>query len=840
MGVSGVGHHAGVSTDLDAVFARLSPADRAALTGGADLWRTVGLPDAGVPVLKVTDGPSGARGDMTSGTTSTGFPCGAALGATWDTALLELVGSALAEETRAKGAHVLLGPTVNLHRHPLAGRSFECYSEDPELTARLAVAFIGGLQDGGIGACIKHYVANDQEHERMSISSELDEVTLRELYLRPFEAVVAEVDPWTIMAAYNRIGGEFATEHHRLQVEVLKQEWGWPGAIISDWYATHDTVGAANGGLDLEMPGPAQFLGPHLAEAVARGEVDQEVVDEASRRMLHLLERAGRFADPASELEPERSEQTPERDALARRAVGASVTLLRNEAVSTGSNGDGATVLPLAKDLTSLAVIGPGADPGWDQGGGSAQVSSHQLSNPLTGLRAALPDTDVRWIRGAALGRFAPPIHHDLLEDGAWRVRFWSPSDDQGDPLYETRWRDLRWSFLGRKVPGLKNPTRVRAEFDAVMTPDQSGPWTFFLTAAGTASVEVDGERVLFHEPQGPEFQIFPQGLEGETVEVELTAGTPVTLRVVLDVHTKGVIPHVYAGAQPPDPSIEWEAAAALAAEADAAVVVVGTGLEFETEGEDRPDLVLPGDQDAFVERVLDAQPNTVVVVTTGAPVLLPWLDRAAAVVWAPFGGQEAGNGLADVLTGVVDPGGRLPTSWVHQQADVASDSFFPGADGHVTYGEGLLVGQRGLDAAGTEALLPFGHGGSYTTFDWGTPVVQDVLAGESVWVTVPVTNTGERVGQEVVQVYVGPPGGETGRPIRQLAGFAKATIPAGETVDVSVELKPRTLALWDEGSVAWRVPAGTRTLSIARSAAAIECTVDVEVPPSLLATPQP
>jgi beta-glucosidase len=827
-----------VSTDLDAVFARLSPADRAALTGGADQWRTVGLPDAGVPVLKVTDGPSGARGDMTSGATSTGFPCGAALGATWDTELLELVGAALAEETRAKGAQVLLGPTVNLHRHPLAGRSFECYSEDPELTARLAVAFIGGLQDGGIGACIKHYVANDQEHERMSISSEVDEVTLRELYLRPFEAVVAEVDPWTVMAAYNRIEGTFATEHHRLQVDVLKQEWGWPGAIISDWYATHDTVGAANGGLDLEMPGPAQHLGTHLTEAVERGDVDQAVVDEAARRMLFLLERAGRFDDP--ELTAERAEQTPERDALARRAVGSSVTLMRNVPVGTGTNGDRSTVLPLAKDLTSLAVIGPGADPGWDQGGGSAQVASHHLSNPLSGLRGALPDTDVRWARGAALGRFAPPIHPDLLEDGSWRARFWSPSDDQGEPVHEARWRDVRWSFLGRKIPGLKRANHVRAEFDAVLTPHQSGPWTFFLTCAGTARFEVDGEVVLRHDEQGPEFQIFPQGLETQTVEVSLEAGTPVALHVELDVHEKRMVPHVYAGAQPPEPADEWVEAAALAAESDAAVVVVGTGLEFETEGEDRPDLVLPGNQDAFVERVLDAQPNTVVVVTTGAPVLLPWLDRAAAVVWAPFGGQEAGNGLADVLTGVVDPGGRLPTSWVHQQSDISSDPFFPGADGHVTYGEGLLVGQRGLDAARTEALLPFGHGGSYTTFEWGEPNVGAVQAGESVWLTVPITNTGARGGDEVVQVYVGPPAGEIGRPLRQLAGFTKAIVPAGETVDVSVELKPRTLAMWDEDAVAWRVPAGTRTLTVARSAFAIEATVDVEVPASLLATPQP
>jgi beta-glucosidase len=746
-------------------------------------------------------------------------------------ALLGEVGAALAAEAKAKGAQVLLGPTVNLHRHPLAGRSFECYSEDPELTARLAVAFIDGLQGAGVGACIKHFVANDQEFERMSISAEVDEVTLRELYLRPFEAVVADADPWTVMAAYNRIGGTFATEHHRLQVEVLKQEWGWPGAIISDWYATHDTVGAAAGGLDLEMPGPAQHLGPHLAEAVERGEVEQSVVDEAARRIIELLARAGRFDDPS--LPPERSEETPERTTLARRTVASSVTLLRND--------DG--ILPLPASLSSLAVIGPGADPGWDQGGGSAQVSSHHLSSPLSGLRAALPDTDVRWVRGSALGRFAPPIHPDLLADGGWRVRFWSPADADGTPLYETRWTDVRWSFLGRKVPGLKRPTDVRAEFDTVLTPHQSGTWTFFLTAAGTARVEVDGALVLEHEPQGPEFQIFPQGLEGQTVEVELVAGTPVSIHVALDVHTRGVIPHVYAGAAPPDPSVEWDEAAGLAAQADAAVVVVGTGLEFETEGEDRPDLVLPGGQDAFVEAVLDAQPNTVVVVTTGAPVTMPWIDRAKAVVWAPFGGQEAGNGLADVLTGAADPGGRLPFVMVRSQDDVPSDPWFPGTGGEggvVEYAEKLLIGQRGLDAAGTTPLFPFGHGGSYTTFEWGQPSITEVLAGESVWVTVPVSNTGDRAGQEVVQVYVSPPGGEVDRPLRQLAGFTKVTVAAGESADVSVELKPRTLAVWDEDAVAWRVPAGTRTVLVAHSAGDVAAAVDVEVPASLLATPQP
>lgn len=815
--------------DLDALLASLSLEDRAALTAGADLWRTVGLPDVSpeVPVLKVTDGPSGARGDMTSGTTSTGFPCGVALGATWDVDLLAEVGDALAAEAKAKGAQVLLGPTVNLHRHPLAGRSFECYSEDPELTARLAVAFIEGLQAAGVGASIKHYVANDQEFERMSISAEVDEVALRELYLRPFEAAVAVADPWTVMAAYNRIDGEFATEHRRLLIDILKQEWGWPGVVVSDWYATHDTVRAALGGLDLEMPGPAQFLGPHLAEAVERGDVPAAVVDEMATRMLRLLQRAGRFT--GGPLPAERAEETPTRTALARKAAAASVTLLKNEA----------GLLPLA-DLSSLAVLGPGAEPGWEQGGGSAQVSSHHHSSPLTGLTEALPGTQITWARGSALGRFAPPLHPDLLEDGTWQVRFWSPAGDQGEPLYADRWTDVRWSFLGRKVPGLTRPTRVRAEFDTVLTPDQSGPWTFFLTCAGTARVDVDGQTVLRHDEQGPEFAIFPQGLPSQTAEVPLEAGTPVALHVELVVDTKGVIPHIYAGAAPPDPAAEHQRAGKAAAAADAAVLVVGTGLEFETEGEDRPDLVLPGGQDALVEAVLEAQPDTVVVVTTGSVVTMPWIDKAKTVVWAPFGGQEAGHGLADVLTGAADPGGRLPFAMAKRQEDVPSDPFFPGADGVVRYEEGLLIGQRGLDAAGVEALFPLGHGGSYSTFVWEEPTATVQEAGGPVWVTVPVRNTGDRAGSEVVQVYVSPPAGEPGRPARQLAGFTKAHIDAGQQVDVEVELRPRTLATWDPGAGAWRTPAGTRTLSIGRSAADLPHTLQIAVEPAILATPQP
>lgn len=818
--------------DLDALLDSLTTAEQASLTAGRDLWRVVGPIEKGVPVLKVTDGPSGARGDMTTGATSTHLPCGAGLGATWDPALLHEVGGALAEEAKAKGAQVLLAPTVNLHRHPLAGRTFECYGEDPEHVARLAVAFISGLQAGGVGASIKHYLLNEQETERMTISSEVDETTIRELYLRPFEAAVAEADPWTIMASYNRIDGTYASEHHRFLVDVLRHEWGWQGVVVSDWYATHSTVGAAEGGLDLEMPGPAQFLGPVLAEAAERGEVPEDLVREKAARVLRLLERAGRFADPGEQ--PERDGETPERVALARRAVAAGTTLLRNDGL-----------LPLPPGLTSVAVVGPGAHPGFPGGGGSAQVFAEHTTSPLEGLREAMPGTQVDHARGVALGRFAPPIHPDLLEGGGWRVRFWSPAaeaDAAGAPVHEDTWPDVRWSFLARKVPGVRRASDVRATFDAVLTPDVSGSWRFRLTCAGTATLSVDGAEVLRHDEQAPELAILPTGLPSFEAPVELEAGRPVALHLELDVHTRGVLPHVYAGAAPPDPGREVEEAAALAASADRAVVVVGTGLEFETEGEDRADLRLPAGQDALVEAVLAAQPDTVVVLSTGAPVEVPWLDRARAVVWAPFGGQAAGAGLADVLVGDADPGGRLPASWPATAADVPADPWFPGDDGRVRYGEGLMVGYRGHDAAGADPVFPFGHGGSYTTFELGRPDAEvDEATGEVV-LAVEVVNTGDRPGSEVVQAYVDAPPevGEDLRPPRQLAGFTKVALAPGERATVRVVLLPRTFAGWDEAEAAWRVPPGERTVLVGTSSRALTHRLPVEPGARLLGAPQP
>ncbi len=796
--------------------------ERATLTAGKDGWRITGVPRLGLGDLKVTDGPTGARGDLTTGARAVCFPVGSAIGATWDVELVAEIAAVLAEEARSKGAQVLLGPTVNIHRHPLAGRNFECYSEDPELTARLASAFIGALQAGGIGASLKHFVCNDSEFERHSISSEVDERTLREVYLRPFEAAVAVADPWTIMAAYNKINGTHATEHRRLQVDVLKHEWGWPGVIVSDWYATHDTVRSGNGGLDLQMPGPPLQFGPALADAVRSGDVDEAELEDKVRRILRLYARTGKLDTPDEQ--PETSIDTPERRALARRAASSSAVLLANDGV-----------LPLPADPGSVALIGPNVTPGRIQGGGSSEVTAHYQVSPLAGLSDRLDG--VVYQRGVGLGLFEAPIEPGLLDADGYEEELFTTADLSGEAFRVQTVPEAALSFFGASIPNLGRGS-FSARWSTRFTPDQSGTWTLSIAAAGACRVLVDREVVLEDPDTGPQMAIWVQALTEHRAPVELVGGRPVDLVVELLLPDRGVLPHLRFGAAPPDPEAEVERAVTAAAAADVAVVVVGTSSDFETEGEDRTSFSLPGRQDELVARVAAANPNTIVVVNAGSPVPMPWLDSVRAVLWTWYPGQEFGNALADVLLGDADPGGRLPTTFPKRLEDTPAFTNYPGEFGHVRYGEGVFVGHRWYDTRGIEPLFAFGHGLSYTTFEIGE--VRATVAGDaSVRLAVQVTNAGARRGCEVVQVYVDAPRGWVARP-RQLAGFAKVDLDAGESVEVMVRIEARALAHWDPTVAQWRIVDGEHTLWVGRSSRDLTEWVTVVPGARTLPTPQP
>ena len=790
--------------DLDELLAQMSLDEKVAVLGGADLWHTAGVDRLGVPSLKVTDGPNGARGDavLGSGTgTSACIPCGSALGATWDPALVEALGVLLGREADTKAAHVLLAPTINIHRHPLGGRNFECYSEDPELSGRLAIGFIRGVQSQGIATTPKHFVGNDSEFERNTIDSVIDERALREIYLRPFELALLEGDAWGLMGAYNRLNGEHCTENRRLLTEILRDEWGWDGFVVSDWFAAKATAATADAGMDLEMPGPPAWYGDKLVAAVGEGQVDEAQVEMLTRRMLVAMDRTGAFDDP--KVRDEEAVDRPEDRALCRRAASEAMVLLRNDGV-----------LPLSSDVSRLAVIGPNADVAQIMGGGSANLRPHYRRTPLDELRHRLSDTELTFEPGCVTTKTIPPIEsrHLRTPDGqpGILVEYVNGTDGAG-PVVATQVRDsTRLMSFGEAVDGV-DPLGHRFRARATYTPTETGPHTFGLIQVGRTRVSVDGAVVLdgLGQPLPSGEAFFGMGSEEITADVELVAGQPVDLLIEYASTDAMILTAANVGCRPPVPDDIVDRAARAAADADVAVVVVGTNDDWETEGNDRTSMDLPGDQAELIRRVAAANDRTVVVVNTGSPVDVTWAEEVAAVVQCWFGGQGMAEGLVDVLLGAVDPGGRLPTTFPARVEQAPSHLSYPGENGTVRYGESVFVGYRGYDRQGAEPAFCFGHGLSYATFEWGEPeLVATAVAGSTITVRVPVANVSDRAGFEVVQVYVAPSAPRLTRPPQELKAFAKTHLGPGESAVLEVTLDARAFAYYDPGVAPGRAEA--------------------------------
>ncbi len=790
--------------------------ERAALTAGHDDWNTPALPKRGVPAIRVTDGPVGARGQSFTSVTAALFPCGSALGATFDPALVGRIGAALADEARLKHAHVLLGPTLNLQRHPLGGRNFECYGEDPLLVSRLAVAFVRGLQAQGVAACPKHLVANDAEIERMTISSDVDEGVLREVYLRPFEAAVTEGGAWAVMASYNRINGIFACEHPWLLTDLLMGEWGFDGVIISDWFATHATDTTLLAGVHLEMPGPARHLGKAAADAVRERRVPASVVDDAARRVLRLADRVGASTEPSG---PEQAVDDPARWDLAVEASAASMVLLRNRSIGSGRHAR--AVLPFDRGLRHLAVIGPNAEVAVAQGGGSARVLPHRTVAPIAGLRARFPDTDIVFAPGPPTGtlldgRFAqspsgPGLHID------YRV-------DRGGPVVASATlAEAIPMWSGRFAAGI-DPLHFHATATTTLTARRTGPHELELTSVGECTLAIDGEVILRTDPSQSSDAFFGYGTKPVRTTVDLVGGSPHRLEVQYDrppgPPTCGF--RIRIGEPAGDDPIGD--AAALAAGADAAVVVVGTDADIECEGFDRSSFCLPGDQDELVRRVAAANPRTAIVVNAGAAVDLSWLDDVGAVLLTWFPGMAGGEALAAVLAGDREPSGRLPVTVPMRIEDAPCDITRPDPPGHLRYTEGLDVGHRSYLRRGLMPRAWFGEGGSYTTFEWADAAAPESWSpGWPLEVGVTVTNTGARRGVEVVQAYVGEP--------EVLGGFTKVTLEPAETQRVPVIIDPTALRHWHAGR-GWVTDAGPWPVRLARSAGDPGCTIVVSRSP--------
>lgn len=652
--------------------------EKASLLTGDSAWTTTPVPRLGLASIRMADGPHGVRRthateSMAFGAAeSTCFPTASSMSATWDPELVRLVGEAIAREAIALGVDVVLGPGVNMKRSPLCGRNFEYFSEDPLLAGRLAAAWIDGVQSLGVGASLKHFAVNNQETRRMSVSAEVDERALLEIYLPAFEHAIAEARPWTVMCAYNRVNGTYASEHRALLTGILRDEWDFDGVVVSDWAAVHDRPRALAAGLDLEMPGPRPRRVRSVVDAVRSGVLDEGVVDEGTRRILRLIDRAAATPKGAPF-------DATAHHALARRVAANGMVLLKNEGV-----------LPLARGGT-LAVIGRAALEPRIQGEGSSQITPTTVDIPLE-----------------ELARFTG-------EDG---IAFAEGYDDSG-----------------------------------IERPD----------------------------------------LVAEAV--------------------------------------------ALASGSNAAVVFVANSNE--TEGGDRSDLDLGASQVALIEAVCAAQPRTVVVLFNGSAVsVTPWIDGASAVLEAWLSGQAAGGAIADILFGDVNPSGRLGETFPLRLEDTPAYLNFPGDGDTVRYGEGLFIGYRWYDTRGIPVAFPFGHGLSYTTFEYRHLRLSaaSIDAGSGVTVAVDVTNTGDREGSDVVQVYVRDHVASLQRADKELRGFAKVRLEPGQARTVEIRLDARAFSFWDPRIHAWIAEPGEFEILVGSSSADIRASA----PLSLTASVQP
>lgn len=666
-----------------AQIAALPLDERIRLVSGADAWHTCAHPGLGLRSLRLSDGPHGLRvptDDERDSLPATCFPTAVTLGQTWDRDLMADLGAALAVEARAQGVDVVLGPGLNLKRHPFGGRNFEYFSEDPLVSGELAAALVRGLQGGGVGACVKHFAVNSQETLRLCVDAEVDERTLHELYLSGFERVVRGARPWALMCSYNQVNGTAASTHHELLTEVLRRRWGFDGLVMSDWGAVWDPVASLEAGLDLRMPGGRDLMAPAVRAAVRSGRLHEDAVDEA---VGHLVGLAGRVPESEAGEVP-----VGEHHDLAARIAAAGTVLASNDGV-----------LPLAEGLT-VAVIGGFATHPRFQGAGSSQV----------------------------------------------------------------------------------HPTRVTGLLDA-------------LKQRGVTTLHARG-----YDPESA----------GEDTDL---------LAEAIEVATR----------------------------ADVAIVMVGLPEDRESEGYDRTEFALPAQHDALVRGVSAANPRTVVAVVSGSPVALPWADRVAAVLLTGLGGQASGAGLADVLVGRADPGGRLAETWPRQVGDVASDPWFAGP-GHVAeHREGLAVGYRHHVTHDVDPAFCFGHGLSYATTQWSDPQVSadrveagELAAGSGPTASITVANTSRRDGVEVVQVYLHDDSSVVCRPRRWLAGFTKVTVPAGASRRVEVALDPLAMGHWDTDRHDWAWANGRLQVQFARSSQEVVATTGIEVVGGVERAPQP
>ncbi|CAK7203088.1 hypothetical protein SEUCBS139899_005817 [Sporothrix eucalyptigena] len=822
---------------------QLTLEEKISMLVGQNGWETRAIDRLNIPALKVSDGPNGARGaEIFDGPTAACFPACVSLAATFDPELAWKIGEALGQEAETKGAHVVLGPTVCLHRSPLGGRNFEAFSEDPLLTGIMASGYVRGMQESSrVGATVKHFVANEQETRRFDVDETIAERALREIYLKPFEIVVKEADPWCMMMAYNKINGKYIDDQPNYLTDVLRKEWGWTGHMMSDWGAASNVGNSIKQGLDLEMPGPPiRRKTDAVKEALDKGECSIKDIDSKGCSLLRLLNKTGKLDDRREPI-PEHSVSRPEHETLIRKAGAAGMVLLKND------NG----ILPLKREsLKKVALLGPLAKTASAHGGGSASLNCHYKVTAYDAFVSRLaPEVELTTSPGAHIFRVYPVLTDNIFADKEQTTpgvagQYFSTREIAADsvPIHSQVYRRSQ-------IDSLLNDSVIdalSARYTTYFVPNQTGKHYWSYSSLGPSTMYIDGVELAAQPKDTIDSMPFIIGAQEEIrFQHEMEAGRAYKIRVdtqrplgcigdtTLIADPIGIhVGFVYQDEMERD--LQGEAVA-LAKEADVAFVFVGNNTMWETEGIDMPSMALPddqGSQNKLVSAIAAANPNTIVVLTTGTAKDLPWLDQVPALLQTWYGGQEAGNSLLDVVLGGVTPSGKLPFSWPRRIEDMPNYGHF-GLDAHhsraVTYNEGVFVGYRHFDrrsGASDSALFPFGFGLSYSSFVVEGASVSGTLvndASKKITVIATVRNEGSTAGHETVQVYIAPPKASIAsadRPLKTLAGFGKAYLQPGERGTVTINIDRTSAAFWDDSIRQWKVAAGDHEVLVGRSSA--------------------
>ena len=809
---------------LKKVISNLSLEQKVSLLSGFDNWHTPDIKKYGIPKIKMSDGPNGVRGDSSTKQSSACFPSPILLGATWNEKLIKKIGSATGEEALFKDVDVLLAPTINLHRHPLGGRHFECYSEDPILTSKIACAYVSGVQSKGVAACLKHFVGNDTEYERHLVSSNIDEKTLRELYLYPFEMGIKKAKAKVVMSAYNKVNNIYCSSHDELINKILKKEWKFDGYVVSDWGAALETVENANGGLDLEMPGPAKTWGKNLVDAVKAGLVEEKKIDEKVKRILTVAKFTDRFNRNRIS---ERSIDKKSHRKLIKKTAIEGMVLLKNE-----------DVLPLDRNkISNIALIGPNVKDSQIIGGGSAGLNPHYEIHPLEGVSNFLKDEKVKihYAKGCHVDKYLPAFEKDICyvqgkKEKGFEVEFFRGKNFDGEPIERQVLNGNRfWALQGfaREFLDEKERPELSVKFSTTYKPSISGEFEFEVFSIGLSRIKINGKELVDNwssQKKGEAF--FGFACAPKRNKIKLTKGKEYLVEV--EYEFEGRFPAIQFGCRPPDPKNLLEEAVKIAKQSDAVVLVVGTNSDWETEGNDRKGLGLPSDQDVLIKKVLAANKNSVLVLNTGSPVSMPWIKSCPAILQTWFPGQEFGNALAEILFGKESPSGKLPTTYPKKLSDTPAYSCYPGKNLQMDYKEKLLVGYKWYEKKKIEPLFPFGHGLSYSKFE--LKKVSLLKKKHEIKIKVKLKNIGNFSTFETVQCYLERKAVKADTPKKKLVDFKKLKVTKDKSKKLTLKVSKRDLSEWDVKKSKWEIARGDYVIHVGTSVRDISITEEIKI----------